>query len=500
MNKISALLIGVPYYDSPHISNLELCSSDASGVYGMLKQNLLVNESAINIYGSHPTQRVTRVEILRAINHLIDNIDEDDLLFFYFSGHGSLVGQENYLISSDTEVDLVEDTSVSISKIYEKLKAVKAKYKLIVIDSCHSGVFTKSLSRPPNFENDYYEGVQIFASSKADEESFIEHRTGRSIFTHYFISGLQGEAVEENETSVTISQLNKYVSRKLRNWSRRNNKIQTPTLKGETAGELVFYIEPRVRTDKNTLVSSGNNISKLSDFRDYMNSVLNYKQSTIDLYANNFAKVLAHFEPELDWKDIFYNRNSNLFLIKFLSGLTMSDRGKHQFVSAYIAFGKCVGVAVDRPKELRKTKNNTSPFIPLDETLVEDVISSVHNNKYQLLLRLLYNCALKGVEVQKIKVNDIDTDSGYLIIVNSKNIVKKVYFDESLLPLIKREMAGKSPFSYLLEGAKNGEAISTRMMQHIVASTFMELSERKVNPSMLKKSRLIHQKRSRYPK
>ncbi|PHI18044.1 hypothetical protein CEQ90_19975 [Lewinellaceae bacterium SD302] len=488
MNKIKSLIVGVPYYDDKNIDNLAFCANDSKGVRDVLVKNLKVNKENISIIGEQSKHRSSRVSILRGVNELITKCNEDDILLMYYSGHGALIYDNNYLICSDTQLDLLADTSISISNLYDRLKSSSARFKLLIIDSCHSGVFTKSPFKGNDaFLSPNFEGAQLFASSRASEESFIDYRTKRSIFTHFLIEGLSGYASTIDDNIVTMSELNHYVTLKISAWSSVHGDIQTPTLKGETAGELYFNLDnsSSIVEDK-SYASISTNMQAISQFEDYMRNVLNYKDVTTDMYRRNMLRVLGYYEAKsIIWRDIINSDEPIRFLKEYLDNSSLTNSGKNQFISSFIAFGKSVGLEIERKigYKLNKDSDKTS----IDRKTVREIIGPVKNKKHKTILTLLYYGALLPSEMISIKLVDYN-ESTSTIIINSRN-TKVIHLNESMKDYIERYLNEYKPVKFLFEGVESGTSYSVRSIQQLIINVTKKKGV-KVSARDLKRSRI----------
>ncbi len=133
-----ALLIGINYTNTPYA--LTGCVDDTSRMkeslssFGFNKFNILTDAGEIK-----PTKDV----ILREFKNLISNASAGDLLFFYFSGHGSYTYDKNgdekdsndeMIVSSDLK-GVLDDELKQILSTHMKSGVTLVGF----FDSCHSG-------------------------------------------------------------------------------------------------------------------------------------------------------------------------------------------------------------------------------------------------------------------------------------------------------------------------------------------------------------------------
>ena len=225
--RVWAVVVGVANY--PHINSLNYTDDDAYRVANFLQRpeggalpdeqiRVLIDESA------------TRDKILTETRSLFSQADGDDVVMFYFSGHGmdgsflprDFTGSSNKLYHSD------------IRQIFEESKA---KHKICLADACHSGSLDKSNKDMGAVIDNYYNawktssgGMVLMMSSKAEETS-IEYRGLRQgVFSYYLIKGLKGEANSNYDKIVTITELYDYVKKNVQDYT---GYKQTPVINGK---------------------------------------------------------------------------------------------------------------------------------------------------------------------------------------------------------------------------------------------------------------------------
>lgn len=223
--KIRALIVGVSDYDL--MKKLEFSDDDAQQVYDFLKSEGggAVPSSQIILLKD---QQASKVNMLKAANDLFINADPDDLILFYFSGHG-LPGA--FLpVDSDGELN-----RISHQTIKTLLLNSPAKFKMVFADACHSGSF-KSPEGIENISHLLYEslanasgGMGLLLSSRTEEFSHEFDGIKSGVFSHFLIRGLKGEAEKNKDGFVSVNELFNYVYEQVRYFTQ--NK-QSPVLYG----------------------------------------------------------------------------------------------------------------------------------------------------------------------------------------------------------------------------------------------------------------------------
>lgn len=225
--KIWAIVAGVASYD--HMPVLRYTDDDAYRFYAFLKSleggalpdeqlRVLVDEDA------------TRDNILGSMNEVFSMAGPNDLVIFYFSGHG-LNGS---FLPIDFDGFNNKITHEEIAKAFNKCPA---KFKLCLADACHSGsLFAMRSGEDDPVLNTYYStlaksvaGTALIMSSKADETSLESQGLRQGVFSHFLIRGLKGEADKNKDKVVTVEELYDYVAANVRDYT---GNRQSPVIKG----------------------------------------------------------------------------------------------------------------------------------------------------------------------------------------------------------------------------------------------------------------------------
>jgi hypothetical protein len=180
-----ALVVGIDYY--VNVSGLFGCVNDAHSVKSVLERNSdgTVNFAVKLLTGTGPTDIVLRSELKEQIRELFANDSETTL--FYFAGHGHIETTGGYLITSDSQTG---DDGVPLSEVLTLANKSQARNKIIVLDSCHSGIAGANSSASHSAE--LSEGITILTASTA--EQYATEENGGGIFTALFVDALSGAA------------------------------------------------------------------------------------------------------------------------------------------------------------------------------------------------------------------------------------------------------------------------------------------------------------------
>ncbi len=179
-----ALVVGVDHYAS--ISRLFGCVNDAYSVKSVLDRHSdgSVNFSVKLHCASSEADAITRSELRDAINDLFEG--DSDVALFYFAGHGHAEATGGYLLGSDANRG---DDGVPLSDVLTFANESRARNKVIVLDSCHSGI---AGSPRASANADLADGITILTASTA--EQYASENNGSGVFTTLFVDALEGAA------------------------------------------------------------------------------------------------------------------------------------------------------------------------------------------------------------------------------------------------------------------------------------------------------------------
>jgi hypothetical protein len=207
-----ALIVGIDYYSN--ISDLHGCVNDAYSVKSVLDRNSdgTVNFGVKLLTGTGPSDCVSRSELKESIRALFAG-DTVDTALFYFAGHGHLEATGGYLLASDCKTG---DDGVPLSEVLILANSSKARNKIIVLDSCHSGIAGNNAIAPQSAE--ILEGITILTASTA--EQYATEENGAGVFTTLFVDALNGSAANL-VGEVTPGSIYAHIDQSLGPWEQR---------------------------------------------------------------------------------------------------------------------------------------------------------------------------------------------------------------------------------------------------------------------------------------
>lgn len=206
-----ALIIGINYYEAG--SSLYGCVDDAYAMKAALEKH---DGGAINfdcrlLTGTGPTDQVVRRDVKDSVKELFAS--DAEIALFYFAGHGHIETVGGYILGSDAKYG---DEGVSLGEIIAFANQSPARNKIIILDSCHSGI----AGAQPGQDKvaTLSEGMTILTASTADQ--YATEKNGRGVFTALFVDALSGAAA--NLTGdITPGSIYAHIDQSLGAWEQR---------------------------------------------------------------------------------------------------------------------------------------------------------------------------------------------------------------------------------------------------------------------------------------
>jgi hypothetical protein len=247
-----AVVIGINQY--PKTRQLKYAVNDAQGFKNYLKDYVGVPSSNIFFLTD---QNATKANIQRLLGtKLKRKASREDTVFIFYAGHGAVEtdpanpdgdGFEKYLLPYDADLNDLYTTSISMDEVRKIFQRILAERLIFIADTCYSGAsggrtILASKTRA-NLSDKFFERISkgkgrvIISSCSANEISKEDDSLQHGIFSYFLLEGLKGQADQDGDGVITVSELFSYISRKVPEASAQD---QHPVRKGETEGELVI--------------------------------------------------------------------------------------------------------------------------------------------------------------------------------------------------------------------------------------------------------------------
>lgn len=241
-----ALVVGVDHYE--HLLGLFGCVNDAHAVKAALERHSdgTVNFGIKLLTGTGHTAQVLRANLKDAIEALF--ADDVEIALFYFAGHGDATATGGYLLASDARRS---DEGIALGEVLTLANKSKARNKIIILDSCHSGI----AGNPPTGDGNALlsEGLTILTA--ATSEQYASENNGSGVFTTLLVDALNGPAANL-VGDVTPGGVYAHIDQSLGPWEQRPvfktnvksfvslRKVQAPIPLADLQRVIEFFPEP----------------------------------------------------------------------------------------------------------------------------------------------------------------------------------------------------------------------------------------------------------------
>ena len=244
-----AVIIGNRNYAASGSPNVEFANRDAQVMkeylirtLGYDPENILYAEDATlskfnEFFGG---ERDHRGKLFRFVKANISNV------FVYYVGHGApdLETNEAYFVPVDANPRDLKSNGYRLQTFYDNLAKVPAKKMIVVLDACFSGnsekgLLFKDISPALVKVKKEFQGpanAVLITSAAVDQVSTWYREKRHSLFTYYFLKGLQGEADINKDLKITVGEMDAYLKEQVPYMARRLTGVeQQPVVTGNPA-------------------------------------------------------------------------------------------------------------------------------------------------------------------------------------------------------------------------------------------------------------------------
>lgn len=210
--QVFGVFAGITDYSERGQTDLEYCANDARRAF----------DAAVDGLGMSPSHGIllqdgdATVEAFEsAIRRLGDQLNYDDVLIVFYSGHG---GQEDRTTLQASDPDMLDeilvlaDDDLSDDSLDEILRSVERGTVLVVLDSCNSGGFAKDvISRPGR--------MGLFASAEDCLSIVAPEREAGGYLADFFIECIgpgRDEADTNGNRAMTVIEMCQFIAERYR--------------------------------------------------------------------------------------------------------------------------------------------------------------------------------------------------------------------------------------------------------------------------------------------
>lgn len=150
-------------------------------------------------------EKATAANIMTALEKMINRIQPEDTVYFYFVGHAmSGPSGKNFLLAYDGSVDMLDDDGlVGMKRIYNAFQRSRAERTFAFIDASFKGVSDgiplkkgESLSGPVK-KTKYHKRLNIINAANRDQTANGYFEKGYRLFSYFLIKGALSEKEQD---------------------------------------------------------------------------------------------------------------------------------------------------------------------------------------------------------------------------------------------------------------------------------------------------------------
>ena len=191
--KVYLVSVGITDYPGTNM-DLTLPAKDAQTITWIYSKNIKMQ------YCQLLNKEATKDKIIAAMNKVYSMAGPNDIIVFFYSGHGYPGGFCAY------------DGDLNYKAIRSSMSKSKCKNKMIFADACFSGkIRTNGSSSQSELSAAKKANVMLFLSSRSDETSIERRDMDNGFFTTYLQKGLRGGADTNQDRIITAKELFNYV-------------------------------------------------------------------------------------------------------------------------------------------------------------------------------------------------------------------------------------------------------------------------------------------------
>jgi hypothetical protein len=217
------LAVGVSRYENPEL-RLGFAAKDAGDFSAAMtgQKKKLYSDVAVTLLTD---EKATKDNILDGLDWIQSETTSRDIAMIFFAGHGMNDNTGNlYYLPVDANLEKIKRTCLPAHDIALTIQAIAGKV-IYFMDTCHSGNISvtgrrgilhldtnKEVMELIQAEN----GAVVFCSSSGNQYSLEQEQWGNGAFTLALVEGINGSADYIGEGTITINQLDLYISQRVK--------------------------------------------------------------------------------------------------------------------------------------------------------------------------------------------------------------------------------------------------------------------------------------------
>jgi len=245
------LLVGISHYLQPELC-LRFAASNARDLEQALtsKDGCAIPASQVTILSD---ENATRAAVIRELTASASSCGKDDILIFYFSGHGERDGAQFYLLPHEASTAALSYTAIGLEDLQSALLHCPARGILLILDCCKSAGFAENT-------NAFFRTLAgsefrlLLSASRAGQLSYEFDNSAGTFFTNAIVDVLTGRVVVGKEPgTVYFSDLFEFVQHQVAEdleASGQSAALQEPVFAGTFTKDPRLFILSRLSLER----------------------------------------------------------------------------------------------------------------------------------------------------------------------------------------------------------------------------------------------------------
>lgn len=284
-----AILIGQSNYNDGKHEPLKYAVKDANDLAQALVDYCRFKEDNIYLITDN------NEPVTAQINNTFEKIKKtfrpkEDLLFFYFSGHGRYNANE-----AKSVVVFENGSTMQVYDIFEQyFTTPEPKNSFLIIDACQSGspVRTKGLTTEKQIRvlNHNAKSLYLMFATETKLSAYEEEKLENSYFTYYFLEAIKSERLYDEDGLLTIQVIDNHVKKYV---SQKSQYFQIPVSESLTTGYKPFaFLKSKMKSEQENLKPARPSATAQPD---------GVAASNPELHSEAEQKPKIGFEESLNW-------------------------------------------------------------------------------------------------------------------------------------------------------------------------------------------------------
>jgi hypothetical protein len=211
--------IGINNYENEAMT-LTYARPDAQAFADVINSKAVRLFNKIHVY-TLLDKDATKARILATLDEICKQMKKEDVFVWFYAGHGSMVDNGFYFITSEVTGLYQQDklkSALYVGELEAKFKLLPALKQVIFIDACQSGSSVEALAMRGGAEEKALaqlsrsSGIHVMASSESNQQSAEIKSLNHGVFTYVLLEALNGKADgAPMDSKITVYEIKSYI-------------------------------------------------------------------------------------------------------------------------------------------------------------------------------------------------------------------------------------------------------------------------------------------------